>query len=142
MQTHEIQAITALTVFLEALILPNGISALAYPSHAGIPKLNLQSRRMVVAIDEDAISGKKKKGAKLLKPSDMICEVDAESENTRIMFKTPVGGKLLEISDMFTNHVAILMLKTPTVTLDGPRDYLSLVDDVKKRKVVDETFKQ
>lgn len=91
---------------LKAMVLPNGICLL-------VTKTAVQDV-VSVSFDKDilnsSISGKRKKGARKIKPGSIVCTITLENEQS-IEMKSPVGGQLVE---------ANLTLQTDPTLLANP----------------------
>jgi hypothetical protein len=83
------------------------------------------------SITTNKISGKRKKGAQVLKAGSVICSILVNGEQL-IGIRTPVGGQLLEVNDdlllnsnleemkLFQKYIAIIYPNTKIPTLEHP----------------------
>jgi hypothetical protein len=100
------------------------------------------------SLETDGFSGKRKKGAQVLKAGSSICSVLLRSGDT-VQCSTPVGGQLLEMNTALTAqiasstdavvssaslraaYVAIVMPNTIVPTLDGGSSWDALLQQMK-----------
>lgn len=96
-------------------------------------------------MDTSDVSGKRKKGAQLIKAGSAVCEI-VHSNGSKQVLCTAVGGQLLEINDNLRivpsdiidkpcsgGFVAILYPNTEVPTLDSARNWEELLSKMKDR---------
>ena len=92
---------------LTAMVMHNDICVLVLKKNTK----NVASIVFKVKVDSDSISGKKKKGAKMLKAGSSILQINFSDGSTGEYF-SPIGGQLLEINN--------ILLSSPNLLFDQP----------------------
>lgn len=124
--------------FMTAMVMHNDVCVLT-----AVNCIHIAEEDIIVvfhpSLSTDAISGRNKKGANLVKAGDIIITVTSSKTQEKIELRTPVGGKLLELNEQLllnpklvvtekdnTGYVAVLHPNTDIPNLDDARDYESL----------------